>query len=54
MYGRLNHGIEGHGIGLYLAKKIMNASGGEIIVESKPGLGTNFMIHIKNESKNLA
>jgi two-component system CheB/CheR fusion protein len=54
MYGRLNHGIEGHGIGLYLAKKIVNASGGEIIVESKPGLGTNFMIHLKSESKNLA
>jgi len=53
MYGRLNHGIEGHGIGLYLAKKIVDASGGEIIVESNPGAGTNFMIHLKTEVKNL-
>ncbi|SDM90613.1 two-component system, chemotaxis family, CheB/CheR fusion protein [Daejeonella rubra] len=54
MYGRLNQSVEGHGIGLYLAKKIVNATGGEIIVESEPGKGSNFMIHLKTEAKNLA
>jgi two-component system CheB/CheR fusion protein len=53
MYGRLNVDVEGHGIGLYLAKKIVNASGGEIIVESKPGIGSEFKIYLKSETKNL-
>lgn len=53
MYGRLNVDVEGHGIGLYLAKKIVNASGGEIIVESKPGIGSEFKIYLKSETENL-
>jgi K+-sensing histidine kinase KdpD len=53
IYGRIKQDIEGQGIGLYLAKKIINAAGGEIIVESEPGIGSDFMIHIKtvNESQ---
>jgi two-component system CheB/CheR fusion protein len=47
MYGRLNHDVEGQGIGLYLAKKIVNAAGGNIMVESEPGVGTTFKIHLK-------
>ncbi|HXI00103.1 MAG TPA: chemotaxis protein CheB [Sphingobacteriaceae bacterium] len=47
MYGRLNQDIEGHGIGLYLAKKIVDSSGGNIIVESKPGKGSKFSIYLK-------
>lgn len=44
MYGRLNQDIEGSGIGLYLAKKIINAAGGSIQVESEPNKGTKFII----------
>jgi two-component system CheB/CheR fusion protein len=45
MYGRLRQDIEGSGIGLYLAKKIINAAGGNIIVESEPGKGSKFIVH---------
>lgn len=47
MYGRLHQDIEGQGIGLYLAKKIINASDGNMIVESELGKGTKFTIHFK-------
>jgi len=50
MYGRLNQAVEGHGIGLYLAKKIVNAAGGNIVVESEPGIGTTFRIYLKIEA----
>jgi len=49
MYGRLNHDVDGHGIGLYLAKKIINAASGNIEVESEPGKGSKFMIYFKAE-----
>lgn len=48
MYGRLNQDVEGQGIGLYLAKKIINASGGNMLVESQPGKGSTFKIYFKN------
>lgn len=51
MYGRLSQDIEGHGIGLYLAKKIVNAAGGNIVVESEPGVGTVFSIYLKIEAE---
>jgi two-component system CheB/CheR fusion protein len=37
---------EGNGIGLYLAKKIVDTEGGNIIVESEPGIGTRFIIQL--------
>lgn len=46
MYGRLNQDIEGSGIGLYLAKKIINAAGGSIQVESEKNRGTKFIIDL--------
>ena len=46
IYGRLNKDIEGSGIGLYLAKKIINAVGGNIIVESEVDKGTKFIINL--------
>jgi signal transduction histidine kinase len=49
MYDRLHQDIEGHGIGLYLAKKIVDAAGGNIIVESDPGKGSKFTINLKCE-----
>lgn len=54
MYGRLNNDVEGQGIGLYLAKKIVNAAGGTILLESEPGVGSKFMIYIKIETEQLA
>ncbi len=49
IYTRLHQDIEGQGIGLYLAKKIVDASGGNIVVESELGKGSKFMIHFKDE-----
>ncbi|WP_221391240.1 ATP-binding protein [Dyadobacter sp. NIV53] len=43
-YGRLKMDIDGQGIGLYLAKKIVDSAGGDIIVESTPGKGSKFIL----------
>ncbi len=47
IYGRINKNVEGQGIGLFLAKKIVNASGGNFTVESAPGKGSKFIIFFK-------
>jgi two-component system CheB/CheR fusion protein len=47
IYGRLNRDIEGNGVGLYLARKIVHAAGGDMLVESEPGKGSKFMIYLK-------
>jgi len=47
MYGRLHRDVEGNGIGLYLAKKIIDAANGNIVVESEPGKGTRFIVYLK-------
>jgi len=44
MYQRLGHDIEGQGIGMFLTKKIINAAGGMIEVDSVPGKGSKFMV----------
>src|SRR4029077_17598195 len=49
MYGRLHKNVEGQGIGLYLIKKIVDASGGKVIVKSELGKGSNFTIYFKTE-----
>ena len=49
MYGRLHQDIEGQGIGLYLAKKIINAAGGNIEVESEPGKGSRFTVYLQHK-----
>lgn len=51
MYGRLHQDVEGHAIGLYLAKKIVDTAGGNIMVESQPGQGSKFIIYLKAEAK---
>jgi two-component system CheB/CheR fusion protein len=43
-YQRLNTRIEGQGLGLYLVKKIVDATGGKMEITSKKGLGTMFAI----------
>ncbi|MEB0261137.1 MULTISPECIES: CheR family methyltransferase [unclassified Mucilaginibacter] len=47
IYGRINKNVEGQGIGLFLAKKIVNASGGNFTVESVAGKGSKFIIFFK-------
>lgn len=47
MYGRLNYDIDGQGIGLCLIRKLVNAAGGSIAVESKINEGSKFIIHFK-------
>ena len=47
IYGRLHREVDGQGIGLYLAKKIVDAASGNITVESEPGKGSKFSIYLK-------
>jgi len=49
IYGRIQTDVEGQGIGLYLAKKIVDAAGGYISVESEVGKGSVFNIYFKIE-----
>jgi two-component system CheB/CheR fusion protein len=48
MYHRINEDADGQGIGLYLVKKIVNASGGKIEIESEIGKGSVFKIFFKD------
>jgi two-component system CheB/CheR fusion protein len=49
IYKRLNHEIDGTGIGLYLVKKIVDATGGMTKVKSEPGKGSTFSIYFKRD-----
>lgn len=46
-YQRVPSKVEGTGIGLYLVKEIVTASGGSITVESEPGKGSTFKVFLK-------
>ncbi len=48
MFRRMHNHVEGSGVGLYIVKKIVDNSEGEIKVESKVGEGSNFTVYIKN------
>ncbi|QEH39585.1 chemotaxis protein CheB [Chitinophaga sp. XS-30] len=52
MYKRLHPEVEGLGIGLYLVKKIVDASGGKTKVESEDGKGSTFSIFFKEKQEN--
>lgn len=45
--GDTSHSCEGYGLGLTLVKRIIALVDGNIIVESKPGNGTIFIVTIK-------
>ncbi|PTT02476.1 chemotaxis protein CheR [Pedobacter sp. HMWF019] len=47
-YKRINETAEGTGIGLYLIRKIVNASGGKIEVECAEGKGCSFTIFFRS------
>ena len=51
LYGRVNPEVEGQGIGLYLARKIINAADGNLQLESEPGKGCKFIITFKPEQE---
>lgn len=48
-YSRLDHDMEGSGIGLYLVKEIVTHADGKVEVESKKGEGTEFKVYLKTE-----
>ncbi|GAB2860864.1 sensor histidine kinase [Hymenobacter ruber] len=47
LYRRFHAGQAGRGIGLYLVRAHVEAMGGEIAVESRPGEGTEFTLHFR-------
>jgi len=49
LYQRFHAGKQGKGLGLYMIKSQILASGGSIKVESEPGIGTSFIIHFKHQ-----
>lgn len=46
-YSRLEKKVEGTGIGLYLIKRIIENQGGQIIVKSNLGEGTEFIVKLR-------
>jgi len=53
MYGRLHKNVEGQGIGLFLIRKIVDAAGGLVTVESEQGKGSTFKIYFKEDKITL-
>ncbi len=40
--------VEGTGLGLYITKELVDYHQGKIVLKSKPGLGTSFLISLRN------
>jgi PAS domain S-box-containing protein len=51
LYKRMHTHVEGKGIGLYIARRIAENSGGKIEAESKPGVGSTFMVWLKSQAR---
>jgi signal transduction histidine kinase len=47
LYQRFHASKEGKGLGLYMIKSQIISCGGSIKVQSEPGVGTSFFVHIK-------
>lgn len=50
LYKRFNFSVEGKGLGLNMTKAQVEALGGQIELESKPGVGSVFTIHLPVET----
>jgi signal transduction histidine kinase len=48
LFNRMHSHVEGSGVGLYLVKKIVEQSGGNVTVESTPGIGTTFNLYLQS------
>lgn len=48
MFYRVSEKSRGSGLGLYIVKETIDRLSGNIEIESKPGLGTKFTIHLPN------
>ncbi|MGI4863351.1 MAG: PAS domain-containing protein [Janthinobacterium lividum] len=46
LFRRLHTHVEGTGVGLYMVKRMVENAGGTIAVQSQPGIGTTFSIHL--------
>jgi len=47
--GDTSHSKEGNGLGLALVKKVIDALGGKISIESEIGVGTTFVVELKEK-----
>lgn len=46
LFQRFHSHVEGTGIGLYMVKRMVENAGGRIEVQSQPGGGTTFLVHL--------
>lgn len=52
MFNRFHNGPEGKGLGLYLVKSQLESLGGNITIDSHPGIGTTLKLFLKNNPEN--
>lgn len=50
MFYRVSENSTGSGLGLYIAKEIVSKLNGEILIESEPGKGSEFTLHLPSKN----